>query len=110
MTPEGFVALEALYARVARIAGDMGGTTVRDSSSTLQVDMPEGLAVAFTPSNPPTFRQTLLVKAVRIYRGGLESDWQFLLGAGGWRGRQTHLSDDEIRSCLTPDGLPPARY
>ncbi len=118
-------AISHLYSRIEKVAIAMGGTTHRTTASrslpgamvavprsedvpALLVEMPNSFHVDFAPLYPLNIGNALFVQAKRIHRGSSKTDWQFTFGPEGWRRTQAPLSDDEIRTCLTPEGPPPA--
>jgi hypothetical protein len=120
-------ALDQLYGRITEIAGTMEGTAVRilehvsfpnamvdtprrENAPALHVALPNDFRVEFAPSFPLSSGNALSVRAVRTRAGGRKTDWAFNFGPDGWRRIQDPSSDDEIRTCLTPEGPRPAAY
>jgi hypothetical protein len=97
-------ALKNLYDHIARVAVAMNGKPYRavehlnvpaamvaephgEDVPTVPVTMPNGFEVEICPTQPLSLGNALSARAKRIYRG---------------------QSDEDIRSCLTPDGPLPA--
>ena len=118
-------ALDDLYSRISRIAGQMGGTASprtsavgflaasvlsshNENAPALHVEMPGGFRVDFAPLHPLSTGNALSVRATRTMSGARMTDWSRNLGPDGdWQGTKGPLSDGEIRACLTADGPPP---
>jgi hypothetical protein len=117
-------ALGILYDRVARVASTMNGKPYRsveqlslpaatvaaphgEDVPTIRVAMPNGFEVEFCPTFPLSIGNALSVRAKRIYGGQPKKDYTFVFGPNGWTRGAGPLSDDDVRSCLTPDGPPP---
>jgi len=122
---EKAIALGNLYDHVQRVAVRMNGRASRDvehlalpaamraeprgeNVGTVCVAMPNGVEVEFCPTVPLSSGNALSVRAKRIYRGQPKSDYTFVFGPSGWTRGADPVSDDDIRSCLTPDGPIPA--
>jgi hypothetical protein len=122
---EKAAALGNLYDHVQRVAVTMNGRASRDVENlsvpaamasqprgenvpTVRVAMPNGFEVEFSPTLPLSIGNALSVRAKRIYRGQPKSDYTFVFGPNGWTRGAGSLSDDDLRSCLTPDGPIPA--
>jgi hypothetical protein len=120
-------ALGKLYERVTRIAEAMGGTASHEvwaltvpgqmtagyqseNAPVLCAKMPDSFQADFAPSFPLSIGSALSVRAMRTHAGGRKTDWTFNFGPDGWHRTQDPLSDDEIRTCLTPEGPRPASY
>jgi hypothetical protein len=120
-------ALDALYARVTQMAGDMEGaarrllapvaflnTTVAtpcyEHTPALHIDMPNDLRVEFSPSSPLSTPYILNVNVRRTHQGFAKSSSAINFIEGSWLVGQIPLSDDQIRAWLTLDGPPPARW
>jgi hypothetical protein len=118
-------ALDSLYNHVAQVAVTMNGKPYRavehlsfpvamvaaprgEDVPTLRVAMPNGFEVEFCPTFPLSLGNALSVRAKRIYRGQPKNDYTFMFGSNGWARGAGSLSDDDLRSCLTPDGPLPA--
>lgn len=111
-------ALDDLYARFTRVAREMGGAASRlawpvtldvevpsrrtEDAPALRVEMPDGFQVELVPRFPLSSPgNTLSVQAIRTLTGARKTDRNFNFGPNGWQ-----VLDDEIRSCLTPEGPP----
>jgi hypothetical protein len=120
-------ALDALYGRIASIAREKGGATVRVSVSVshesqtvaehqsedapaLHAEMPSKFRVEFTPSGPLSTPFVLSVNVRRFHHDAQKNGSSVSFVNDEWRVAQTPLSDDQIRAWLTLDGLPPAFY
>jgi hypothetical protein len=118
-------ALDSLYNHVARVAITMNGKPHRsvghlslpaamiaeprgEDVPTVRVTMPNAFEVELCPTFPLSAGNALSVRAKRIYRGQPKNDYTFVFGPSGWTRGAGSLSDDDIRSCLTPDGPLPA--
>ena len=118
-------ALKNLYDHVARVATTMNGKPYRavehlslpaamvaeprgEDVPTVRVAMPNGFEVEFCPTQPLSLGNALSVRAKRIYQGQPKNDYTFVFGPNGWTRGAGSLSDDDVRSCLTPDGPLPS--
>lgn len=124
-TEEKIAALNTLYYRVGQVAGAMGGAASpvnepitylsvsqviprTEVTHALRVEMPGYFVVIFSPTFPlKEPGNAISVRAKRTHNGGRKSDWTFILAPNGWQRTQQPLTDDELRECLTPQGLPP---
>jgi hypothetical protein len=76
---------------------------------TLRVTMPDGFQVEFCPIHPLSVPgNALIVRAKRVFKGQSKNDYIFTWGLNGWTCSGVPVTDETIRSCLTPDGPPPA--
>ncbi len=118
-------ALKNLYDHVARVAVTINGKPYRavehlnvpaamaaeprgEDVPTVRVTMPNGFEVEICPTQPLSLGNALSARAKRTYRGQPKSDYTFVCGPSGWTRGAASLSDEDIRSCLTPDGPLPA--
>jgi hypothetical protein len=103
MNGRPYRAVEHLSFPAAMVAEPRG-----EDVPTVRVSMPNDFEVEFCPTFPLSIGNALSVKAKRICRGQPKNDHTFVSGPNGWVYGAGSLSDDDLRSCLTPDGPRPA--
>jgi hypothetical protein len=118
-------ALDSLYSQIEPVVEAMGGSAFRsgvgrgfpgpmvatprsEEVPALNVEMQGEFRLEFAPRYPLSIGNAVSVHVSRSHPGVVEDDWNFNFGPSGWYRTQPPLTDDEIRTCLTPNRLPSA--
>ncbi|QHN02759.1 hypothetical protein FTO74_04775 [Granulicella sp. WH15] len=107
-----FEAYPSLYSRIEKVAPTMNGQfhcepLINGYIPILTIEIPEGLHVEFAQS-PVSTRHVI---ARRKFNGKRKTDWTLELRDGTWQGPKGDLlSDEDIKTCLTYDGIEPAFF